>query len=77
MLYVVSDTEREFEINGNIKTKFVFCSKKMFSCKGDFLRSIQWVGISNFEKQVTPYRSSSLKIDGTTPCSPLLPCPTL
>ena len=24
MLYVVSDTEREFEINGNIKINFVF-----------------------------------------------------
>ena len=28
MLYVVSDTEREFEINGNIKTKFVFLKQK-------------------------------------------------
>ena len=28
MLYVVSDTEREFEINDNIKAKFLFLKQK-------------------------------------------------
>lgn len=34
MLYVVSDTEREFEINGNIKINFVFSLAGNFTSYG-------------------------------------------
>ena len=54
MLYVVSDTEREFEINGNIKISFVFSltgnltSYRMTRTMMVYFHSIEFISIYSF-----------------------------
>ena len=61
MLYVVSDTEREFEINGNIKTKFVFFMQKNVLLYRKFCEvdSVGW----NFQLGKSPnYQNSASSV---------------